>query len=399
MNFLTQEISISRWKVPFPVILWFGLTIIAVLLELSRGTDSIGNYLLFKQVFWHTLHEQNLYLKYPGQHDDCNHYGPLFGVLIAPFALLPVAIGCFLWCIVNAFILFYAVRKLPFSDNIKNIILLTGAVELMTSIHSLQFNPMLTGWIMFSFVLVENKKDFWATFFIVAGFLVKLYGIAGIVFFLFSSDKIKFAGSFIFWLIVLFCLPMFISSSHFTIQSHYDWFRVLIEKNSSNTDIFSGDRAQDISVMGMLRRMTHISGLANAWVLIPASLIILLPAFRIEQYDSIFFRLNYLSVALISVVIFSTSAESPTYIIAVMGVAVWFAGQCSPVPPGWVTCLLIAVIVFTSFSTTDLFPHYVSHTFFIGYSLKALPCFIVWIVIICQLLFKNFLPLKNLSYE
>ena len=275
MNFLISDINIFKRKIPFAVVLWFGLTMIAALLELSRGTDSIGNYLLFKQVFWHTLHEQNLYLKYPGQHNDSNHYGPLFSVLIAPFALLPVPIGCFLWCIGNALILFYAVRRLPFTDKIKNIILLIGAVELMTSIHSLQFNPMLTGWIMLSFVLMENKEDFWASFFIVAGFLVKLYGIAGVIFFIFSSDKVRFASSFIFWLIVLFCLPMVISSSHFTIQSHYDWFKVLIEKNSLNTNIFSQDRAQDISVMGMLRRMIHTSNLANAWVLVPASLMIL----------------------------------------------------------------------------------------------------------------------------
>ncbi|MBA4166059.1 MAG: DUF2029 domain-containing protein [Chitinophagaceae bacterium] len=399
MNFLTQDVLVSRWKVSLPVILWFGITVIAVLLELSRGTNAIGNYLLFKQVFWHMLHEQNLYLKYPGQHDDCNHYGPLFGVLIAPFALLPVPMGCFLWCLVNALMLFYAVRRLPFTDSLKNSILLIGAVELMTSIHSLQFNPMLTSWILLSFVLIENKKDFWATFFIVAGFLVKLYGIAGIIFFLFSANRSRFAVAFLFWLIALFCLPMLISSSHFTIQSHVDWFRVLIEKNAANISLSSGDRAQDISVMGMIRRLFPVSNLANAWVLVPAALIIFLPAWRRGQYASRIFRLNYLSVALISVVIFSTSAESPTYIIAVMGVAVWFAAQCTPTPPGWATALLVSVLVFTSLSTTDLFPHYVSHTFFIGYSLKALPCFVAWIVIVCQLLFIDFLPVKTVSYE
>ena len=170
MRFLLQNISIGKWKIPVPVFLWFFLAMLAAIAEISRGLSAINNYEIFSGVFHHTLAQTNLYLTYPAEYLDANHYGPLFSILIAPFALLPDSIGCFLWCVANAWMLFYAVRQLQLTERQQNIILLIGLIEMMTSIHNVQFNPMLTGWIMLSYVMVEKEKEVWATLFIVAGY-------------------------------------------------------------------------------------------------------------------------------------------------------------------------------------------------------------------------------------
>lgn len=391
MKYFLKNISIGKWKIPFPIFLWFSLATIAVLLEMSRGVENFNNFILYKHVYLHLIQKHNLYVGEPFNLFD-NHYGPFFSLVIAPFSFWGDYAGCFLWCIANAWVLFYAIQQLPMSDTHKMKILLISALEMMTATHSVQFNTMLTGWIILSYVLVEKELDFWAVLFIAAGFLVKLYGIVGLAFFFFSKHKIKFVLSFIFWMIVLICLPMIISSPAFVIQSYSDWFYNLIEKDLHNTNAIASNFMQDISVMGMIRRIFKIENLSNFAVLIPAAIAFAIPLFRIKQFKFLQFRLSYLAFALIGIVIFSSASESPTFVIAMVGVAIWYMIQ-SPENNSISTALLIFTFILTSLSPTDLIPHFIKDNLIRQYSLKALPCFIVWLVIAKQL-FLN----KNWEY-
>lgn len=375
-------------KVKFPVFLWYALTVVAILAELFHR--KVGNYMIFKGVFWHTVSQTNLYVEYPAEYLDVNHYGPFFSVIIAPFAILPDAIGIFCWCMLNSFLLLYAIKKLPLSDESKLLILVIASIEMMTSTHNLQVNPMLTAWLIFAFILTEKGEDFWATLFIAAGFMVKLYGVAGLLFFVFSENKFRFVVSFIFWLIVMFLLPMLLSSPSFIINSYISWWHVLIEKNLQNTQSFM----QDISLMGFIRRGFHQPGLSNFAVLIPAALLINLPLLRFQQYKHLLFRLSYLAIVLISVVILSTSAESATYVIAVTGAAIWYV-----IYPRtkFTLSLLIFMLLLTSFSPTDLFPAYIRNHFIRPYSLKALPCILIWLVLLKNISLNNFSGSKSPS--
>jgi hypothetical protein len=385
MAFLSNNIAIGKWKIPVPVLLWFLLAMLAAVAEISRGISSINNYQIFTGVFHHTIQQKNLYLPYPGEYSDLNHYGPLFSLVIAPFAFLPDNAGCFAWCVVNAWVLFYAIRQLNLTNHQQNGILLIGLVEMLTSIHNVQFNPMLTGWIILSYVFVEKEKDFWATLFIVAGFMTKIYGIAGIAFFWFSKHKLKFIASFLFWFVVLFCLPMIISSPAFIIQSYKDWYQSLVEKNERNINLQAPSFMQDISVMGMISRIGRINQLNNLLVLVPAAILHALPLVRYGQYRHAAFRMSYLCLTLIGVVIFSSSAESPTFVIAVTGIGIWYVIQIG-LQRSFKNALLLFVILLTSLSATDLFPSYVREHIIAPYSLKALPCFVVWCVLVYQLL-------------
>ena len=388
MSLITRDIIIAKRKISVAAIVWFCLALIAIVIQLTRGEGGYNNYLIFKNVFWHTLSSKNLYAYYPTEYADVNHYGPVFSLLIAPFTLLPNVIGCFLWCLANAAFLFYAVRRLPVSYKNQNIILLVGALEMMTSMHNVQFNPMLTSWIIFSYILVQNKKDVWATLFIAAGMFIKLYGIVGLAFFLFSENKIKFLLSFIFWVIVMVCLPMLISSPSFIIQSYTDWYYSLAEKNNSNQE----SAMQGMSAMRVLRKIFLLKNIKDMYVLMVAAILYLLPLLRVKQYKMQTFQLSYLAFLLIGVVIFSSSAESATYVIAMMGVAIWYILQKKK--NYWVIGLLVFAILFTSLSTTDLFPKNIKVNYIRPLGLKALPCFIIWLVLCFQLLFNKFSVLK-----
>lgn len=393
-NFIFKDVRIFHKKKSLIVIVWFALAVIAVLLQLMR--HSINNYLIFKQVFWHVIDQKNLYSPYPLEYNDVNHYGPLFSLVIAPFALLPNWLGCFLWCLANAGILYYAIKKLNISLQKQQIILAITAIEMMTSIHNVQFNAMIAAWIIIAYVLVEKEKDFWATLFIAAGFLIKIYGIGGLLFFVFSKHKITFILSFLLWMIVLICLPMIYSSPQYIIATYKQWFNVLVEKNDQNIEGYASAGFQDISVMGMIRRVTQNSNVYNYYVLLPAASLILLPLLRFKRYVYANFRLSYLAIVLLSVVIFSSSAESPTYVIAVCGASLWYIMHYQQ-KNKWVDSLLILVFLFTILSPTELFPSYIKNHFIRAYALKALPCFIVWLWLIADVSFKNFSlsPIKN----
>lgn len=376
-------------KPNFVTIAWFLVPFVALLVEIGRGDSYINNYLIFKHVFWHTLHQQNLYELYPTEYFDKNHYGPLFSIIIAPFAILPNWLGATLWGMTNIGLLFYAVNKLPVSAWGKNIILLISLIETLTSIQNLQFNPMLTSWIILTYVSIKNGKNGLAAMLIVAGTMIKLYGIVGIPFIFLSKDYKQIIGYLILWGIILFCLPMFISSPEYQIQSYLDWYHCLVEKNIENISSYQSGGMTDISAMGFVKRITGYYSIQNFYFTLPAGILMLLPLYRFSKLGEIKYQLTYLAQVLIGLVIFSTSAESPTYVIAVIGFGIWYVIY-APRPPKWLYLLLIFLLIFTVFSPTDLFPSYLRDKFVVKYSLKALPCLVAWLIISFNLLLGNF---------
>jgi len=90
------------------------------------------------------------------------------------------------------------------------------------------------------------------------------------------------------------------------------------------------------------------------------------------------------------VVIFSTGAEHPTYIIAVAGAFLWMMIQEKPFTPTNIV-LIVLLLVITGLGLTDAMPKPIRADYIAKYSMKAWPCIIVWIIISYQLLFKDFI--------
>ncbi len=64
------------------------LVILAGLIAVKQFTNgSYNNYSIFKYTFWHLIESKSLYDHYPAEYWDRNHYGPVFAIFIAPFAL------------------------------------------------------------------------------------------------------------------------------------------------------------------------------------------------------------------------------------------------------------------------------------------------------------------------
>ena len=89
------------------------------------------------------------------------------------------------------------------------------------------------------------------------------------------------------------------------------------------------------------------------------------------------------------VVLFSTGSESSTYIIAFMGVAIWY------VAAPWKrsrtdVVLMVFAFILTSMSPSDLFPAYLRKHYITPYALKALPCVVIWLKLVYEMCFKDY---------
>ncbi len=381
---MTSSISAAFTKVlENRYIVLVGWMVMAVVVTAHRiDHQAYNNFLLFKYSFHHALSGWNLYREYPECCFDSHHYGPLFSLIIAPFALLPLVPGMYLWQLTIVLVFFAAIHQLPVSTSKRNLICLICTQELYVSLREFQTNPAIAAMVMMTWVLIENKKDFWAALFIVLGFYVKLYGIVGLAFFFFSRNKELFLKSFIFWLGALFLVPMIVFSPGFILDSYGDWYHSLVTKNSSNvsiTNVF-----QDVSVMGMIRKVLGEASIPNLPILLGGLLLFGLPYLRVDRFKELPFRLSLLASVLLFTVLFSTGSELSTYSIAFAGVGIWFVSGTWPKPARfWL--LLLGVMYLGSLFDTDLSTYHFRARVMKPYALKALPCFILWLTIIYDL--------------
>ena len=371
----------------FITILWFALALATVVQNVWIA-GKFNNYLIFDGVFWHTFKQLPLYLPYPDEYFDTNHYGILFSAVIAPFALLPKWIGCTLWIMANAAFLYWAIRQLPLSKNAIIAVLLIAAHDMYTAAAMQQFNISVIALLVGAFVFIERRQSHWATLLIVIGTLTKLYGIVGLAFFFFAKDKWRFIWSGLFWLIILFCLPMFYSSPDYVVSQYFDWYASLAEKNVSNLNTTTYN-LQNLSLLGFLQRTGIYNN--NSIVILIGLGLFALPYLRIQQYKNLNFRLLLLASVSIFLCLFSTGTENSTYIVAYVGVGIWF--MVSELHPKLKITLLILAML-GSLSPTDLFKP-LKEPYIIRYSLRAVPVTLIWLTIVYEMLFIQVRDKKN----
>ena len=383
MTLAKAKTFLSDYRTTF--VLWLMLGVVSGIIKAHRGYN---NFLIYKYVFWNTLEQNDLYLHYPEKFNDLNHYGPFFSLVIAPYALMPEWLGVILWNVSLAMLLYVAVRTSRFSRYEILFMLWYAAHDLLTCLFMTQFNIAVAALILFSFTMTEQKKDFWAAFFICAGVFVKLLGIVGLAFFFFSRNKTKFILSLCFWSIVMFVLPMLISSPEYVCDQYASWYHALESKNMTN----SGSRTtmNNISLIGMVRRIFIDYNYSDLLVIIPGLAIVATGYFRIKQWASPTFRKMVLAQMMLITILFSTGTENSSYVIAYVAIAIWYAS----VP--WKRSnldlfLLVYAFAFGSLLPTDLFPKSLQTSLIRPYALRALPVTLIWLKLSWEMIRTNYI--------
>ncbi len=344
-------------------------------------SDFSNNYLIFKYTTIHSLNGENMYGEHPGEYLDKNHYGPFFALLFAPFALSPDWLGHLMWVTFLTGSLYFAIREMPLEEWQKNGIMLIVFNDLLTASFNVQFTIPVAAMVLLTFILVYRQNDFWAPLPILMGAFVKLYSIVGLGFFLFAKNKWKFISGCVAWSIVLFVVPMVLSSPQYVIDMYFQWYKYLVVKNSENLDLFGW---QDISIMGFVRR-TLGDPTIPTWPFLVALIVLYgLSLLRISQYKNPAYQFLFLASTLMFPVLFSSASESSTYVIVFVGIATWFVIQ--PKLDWKVWSLLIFAFVLGSLNTVDIYPQ-VFRTWLRVHSIKAVPCTLIWLRILYEMMF------------
>lgn len=363
-----------------PIIWFFVLLIIVLIGVISKyNIGAINNYYIYTGVFNHFADQTTLYGFYPDEYFDMNHYGIFFSFIIAPFAILPNFLGLLLWMVAGISILFYSIQKLEIETKYKNLISLVILAELFLSVAYQQFSIAMLGMTILSFHFTLKGRNSLATLLIVLGAFVKIYPLAALAFFIFAKRKWNYIGWFALWTVVIFTLPMLFSSPEYVINQYQDWYEAILSKNESN--IFSA--YQNISFLGVVRKISNSATYSDIWIMGSALILYLLPFLRVSQYRNYNFKLAFLSSTLLFITLFSTGSESCSYLIAMVGVGLWWAitpsGHSKLATTLFVLCILSTVAI-------NILPPNFHDTVFRAYALKAIPFTLVWLYSILEML-------------
>lgn len=370
--FLTKESAILG--------VYIAVSILIGVQHLLGGPSKFNNFIIFKQSLFHLLNKTNLHSLYPAEYFDIFLYHPSFAILFTPFALMPTSVGLVSWLVFCSLALFYAIRALPVSQDQKVFFWWFILIELTTSLHNQQTNPLLAALGLFTFVYLEKGNPRLASLFPVLAFCIKGYGAIFAALFLFYPKQKNYILYSVLWALLLGLLPLPVSGwEHFTVL-YKDWYNCLIDDYKIN---------YGFSIMGWIKAFwptfTAVGTVQLIGVLFFGITWVLNWLFARPTFER---RMLLLAYASLWVILFNHAAESPTYVIAVVGVILFYLVNRYTLQP-WTTILMIIAFFFCVLAPTDVYPPSLRKDFFLPYLVKVVPCFLIWSVLQIQLLYLN----------
>jgi hypothetical protein len=340
--------------------------------EQGRVYTHYNNYVIFRDAFTHLRRGQDLYARYPDEHWDLYKYSPTFAALMAPFAPLPDAVGLVAWDVLGASLLFLGIAGLPLATERSRMAMAwLVALPMLQSMQNSQSNAHVAGLVLLAAVWLERRNEMRASLAIALGFFVKIYGGLAVVLALLQPSRWKAVGWTAAWAIVLGLVPLLFVSPTQLAELYRSWGELLANDQAASTGVSAMSVLE--SWFGLVPPKAAVAAVGLA--------ITLLPLVRVRAYALLEFRMLVLAALMLWMVAFNHKAEPNTFVIAVAGVAVWYLAR--PGTPLRVTCVVL-VLFLTCLSTTAIFPGVVRRSLISPYSLRVVPCLLVWLVAIVE---------------
>lgn len=373
----------------------FGMTVIfltAVIISIQNYTmgaqvfwehsyTHYNNFIIFKQSFFHLLHKQDLYIRHANDYADYYKYSPTFALCMGLIAWLPNLPGLISWNLINCFVFYFAVKKIRhFNQNNFLFIMSFVLLEIVVSLMASQSNLLVAGLIIFAFNKLEAGKPGSAAFLIVSGIFIKLFVVLAALLFIFYPKKIQFVAYMIGWGLLFLIAPLLIITTELLIHQYQSWYYRL----AYDLSISSG-----VSIYTVIETLT---GYVNKnMILISGALLILLPLVKTKSYCNYSFRIWYLSLILIWIIIFNHKGESPGYVIALAGCAIWATATQASLS---LKVVLFLTWFFSSFIKSDVFPQFVRDALYLDFT-NAFMTSVVFVLMVFSMLF----PSRFFSYQ
>lgn len=299
----------------------FLVVALAVTSTVQRGlmTSTHATFPIFRQSFGHLAQGTDLYARYPDEQGkeerDRFKYSPSAAVVLAPLSLMPFLAGLLAWTLINALGVYAAVRRLmPGREGLLAMVIVYPA--LIAAVQSTSSNGLMAALIVGAFVAIEASKAWKAGAAIAVATLMKLFPAAILPMVLLKGDRRKNVMVIAACFAILLAAPLLVASFTELAGQYRSWGAIL-----------AGDEADLTFARSIMVVMREGSGkqLENWLVQGIATLILVTPlALRRGQWGDAGFRKSFLASLLVFVVIFNHQSENASYVIASIGLAIWF---------------------------------------------------------------------------
>lgn len=365
----------------------YALTAIAVAIQrtvLSRE----NNFWIFRAASEHLRAGLDLYAAYPALHTDFFKYSPTFALLFAPFAMLPATLGFALWAVLCAGAVWLGITRL-LPPRAAVVALAIAWIAVVGDLQRAQSNALVAGLMILAWVAIEREQQLGAATAIAAGAFVKLFPLAAGMGALLHRRWLRFCIILVAVIAVGAALPLLVTGPDSLGMQYRSWYAIETADVAPEPRYGIGGADLYAGLMGQFRVWFGVD-----WPHWPVQLvglaILMLPLLtqRARFVDRLF-RTQLLASLLVFCVLFNHQAESPSYVIAMIGAAIWFAAS---EPARWRTVLIVACVVIVNLASTDLMPRAWYRDYYVPYLLKTIPLIPLWIVMQLELhgLVRNF---------
>lgn len=332
-----------------------------------------NNYVIFKYSFFHLIENKNLYVTYSDHYLDLYKYSPTFALFMGLFAYLPDFIGLFLWNTLNTLVLYYSITIIKNSNQKQNLFLVLFILnELFISIQNSQSNALLVGLAIISFNFFEKNNPKYGTLFIALGVFIKLYSLLGFLLIFLYPNKIKSLTFLIIWSVFFLIIPLALVNFDSLFNQYINWWNLL-----------KSDYSESIGMSIHLYISKIIPHYYKIVTIFLGFIILLTPLFLFKKHFYFNYRISYLSLVLITMVVFNHKAESSTFIIALTGVGIWYFNS---VTKRYKMYLFWLCLLFTSFWFTDIIPIDYKNIFIDVKYIKPFMCIITLFIIFFEMI-------------
>ena len=368
----------ARWSGVARAMLVVYLALAAAVTLLGLARHANNNFLIFRGAFDNLIAGRDLYAAYPGLYADRFKYSPTFAILFAPFALLPIAWGLLCWNALNAAALGVAlVRLLPPRHAVVAMAIVLP--ELVGSLQNAQSNALISALVVAAHLALDAERPVAAAAAIAAGTFVKIFPVLGALLALLRPRVMRFAAAAVAVFAAFAALPLLVIRPAQLAAQYASWLAL------ERTDALAGVAAPDPwligGVMQQIRLWTGVHWTNWPIQLAGVALLVAPLAIRRSAWGDPTFRLRALASVLVFMVIFNHQAESPSFVIAMTGVALWYVAGARQAADN---LLLGACLLFVSLAASSLAPESVRREV-TRYGVKAIPCIAVWIVLQLEL--------------
>lgn len=342
--------------------LWIGAVVIV---SVQATAHHNNNFEIFRTAWQNLLAGQDLYAASPN-HQDFFKYSPTFALFFAPFAVVPFGLGVFLWNAANAGALYWSLGRVL---TVEEAFAARAIVFLDTvgSMQNVQSNALSAALMILTFAQLERRKELGAALAVSLGTLIKIFPLIAAVFAVFRPWRLP---RFAFYCIAIgtacVAAPLIVLSPAGLAEQYRSW--AAIQQADALT--------RGYSVMEQLH-LWFDADWPNWPVQLAGLAILLAPFKRLSHWGLPRFRLLFLASVLMFCVLFNHKAESPTFVVALAGVAIWFAVSARD---RFAWAVLAIVMVGTVLSSSDAMPEPLQEGFFEPYRFKTLPVLLVWVL-------------------